>query len=75
MKALKPVIDEIATRSGTAGLTYGIIYRGTMLHTDSFGYRDVDRKLPVDEDTVFQVASLTKSMIAAAIGMLVEENG
>ncbi len=46
---------------------------GTLLNNENFGYRSVEEKLAVNENTIFQVASLTESMIAAAIGMLVEE--
>jgi CubicO group peptidase (beta-lactamase class C family) len=73
LASLRPTIEEMVSLSGTAGLTYGVIYRGHIIHTENFGYRDVENKLPVNEDTIFQVASLTKSMIAATIGMLVED--
>jgi CubicO group peptidase (beta-lactamase class C family) len=72
LAALRPTIEEIISRAGTAGLTYGVIHQGQVIYTDNFGYRNVEKKLPVNEDMVFQVDSLTKSMIAAAIGMLVE---
>lgn len=71
--SLGPTIEEMMSRTGTAGLTYGVIHHGDIIHTQNFGYRDVAERLPVKEDTIFQVASLTKSMIAAAIGMLVED--
>ncbi len=73
VSSLRPTIEKIMSRTGTAGLTYGVIYRGDIIHIDNFGHRDVEEKLPVNEDTIFQVASLTKSMVAAAIGMLVED--
>ena len=38
------------------------------------GYSDVEQKVPVDEETIFQVASLTKNMVAALVGMLVNED-
>ncbi|KAG4415579.1 hypothetical protein IFR04_011299 [Cadophora malorum] len=69
----RSTIEEIVRLTGTAGLTYGVIQRGKVIHTENFGYRDVDKKEPVDEYTIFPVASLTKSMVAAAVGMLVEE--
>ena len=71
--SLTPTIREMMSITGTAGLTYGIIYRGELIHTRNFGYRDIEAKLPVYKDTIFQVASLTKNMVAAIIGMLVEE--
>ena len=39
--ALWPVIEQMLSRTGTAGLTYGIIYKGDIVHTENFGYRDV----------------------------------
>ncbi len=38
----------------------------------SFGYRDQERKLPIDEDTIFGLASVTKSFVALSIMQLVE---
>ena len=73
LMALRSVIEEMLSRTGPAGLTYGIIYEGDVVHTENFGYRDVDLKLPVNEHTIFQVASLTKNMVSAMVGMLVEE--
>jgi CubicO group peptidase (beta-lactamase class C family) len=43
------------------------------MHTEYFGYSDVGKKVPVDEETIFQIASLTKSKVAAPVGMLVNE--
>ena len=37
-----------------------------------FGYRDQERKLPIDEDTIFGLASVTKSFVALSIMQLVE---
>ena len=73
LTSLRSTIEEMMALTGTAGLTYGVIYRGDIVHTENFGFRDVEEKLPVNEDTIFQIASLTKSMVAAGIGMLVEE--
>ncbi|KIM98635.1 hypothetical protein OIDMADRAFT_202404 [Oidiodendron maius Zn] len=70
---LRPTIEEMMSRTGTAGLTYGVVHHGEIIHTENFGYRDVEERLPVNEDTIFQVASLTKAMVAAAIGILVED--
>jgi CubicO group peptidase (beta-lactamase class C family) len=43
------------------------------MHTKDFGYSDVEKKVPVDGETIFQGASLTKSMVAAPVGMLVNK--
>ena len=73
LTALRPILEEMMSLTGTAGAAYGVIYRGEVIYTTNIGYRDVDEKLPVNEDTVFQVASLSKASVAAAVGMLVED--
>ncbi|KAF2250939.1 beta-lactamase/transpeptidase-like protein [Trematosphaeria pertusa] len=73
LAALRPAIEEMLSLTGTAGLTYGGVYRSEVIHIENFRYRDVGQKLPVNEDTIFQVASLTKNMVAATVGMLVED--
>jgi CubicO group peptidase (beta-lactamase class C family) len=73
VSALRPAIEEILSSTGTAGLNYGIIHGGEVVHVENFGLRDFGHKLPMNEDTIVQVCSLTKQMIAAAIGMLVEQ--
>jgi CubicO group peptidase (beta-lactamase class C family) len=71
--ALRPEIEQIMTAAGVAGLTYGIFHQGQLVHTDNFGYRDVEKRLPIDEDTMFPICSMTKGMVSSVLGMLVEE--
>lgn len=49
------------------GLAYGVVAGGELIHTQSFGVRDVATQAPVDADTIFRIASMTKSFAAAAI--------
>ncbi|KAK6526119.1 hypothetical protein TWF281_011156 [Arthrobotrys megalospora] len=69
---LTPIIREICEISGIAGLSYGVILKGDT-HFDNFGYRDIENKLPPDENTIYHIASLTKAFTAAAVGFLVDE--
>ena len=43
------------------------------MHEDFFGYRDVQNKLETDRNTIFSIASLTKAITAAAVGILVDQ--
>ncbi|MCJ1310191.1 hypothetical protein MMC25_003852 [Agyrium rufum] len=70
---LRPMVEELMAIAETARLAYGISYRGEIIHSETFGYCNVEGTLPVNEDTIFQAASLTKLLLAAEIGMLVEE--
>jgi CubicO group peptidase (beta-lactamase class C family) len=49
------------------GAAWGIVIDGELAHTGVAGYRDVASKAPVTPDTVFRIASMTKSFTALAI--------
>ena len=59
--------------AGTAGLSLGVLHNGEVVHTANFGFRDVKLELPVDDETIFPGCSLTKAMVSATIGVLVEQ--
>lgn len=47
--------------------------RGEIAHLSALGYRDVERQLPVEEDTLFRIYSMTKPITSVAFMMLVED--
>jgi len=49
------------------GVAYGVIAGGELLHANAFGLRNIVDEAPVDVDTIFRIASMTKSFTAAAI--------
>ena len=55
------------------GLAVTLIQEGQPDQFACFGWRDVEGKLPVTPDTLFCVASCSKSMTAALIACLVDE--
>jgi CubicO group peptidase (beta-lactamase class C family) len=60
-----------------AGLLSGAVtcvwHRGEVLQANEIGYRDVEAKLPMQRDTIFRIASMTKPVTVAAALALVEE--
>ena len=44
-----------------------------IIYTHNHGYRNVEAGIPPDEETIYHIASLSKSFTAAAMGILVEE--
>ena len=71
LAAAFPEIDRIFSdfaRAGhVPGAAWGIIIDGELAHAGVTGLRDVEAKAPVDKDTVFRIASMTKSFTAMAI--------
>lgn len=55
------------------GAGVAIVYKGELVYVKGFGYRDYGNKLPVTENTLFQIASNTKLFTTVAAGMLVEK--
>ena len=54
--------EEIRTRHQASGIAVAIIdAAGNTCYEKYFGYRDQEAKLPIDPDTIFGVASVTKS--------------
>ena len=60
-----------------AGLLSGAVtcvwHRGEVLQVNEIGYRDVEAGLPMQRDTIFRIASMTKPVTVAAAMALVEE--
>lgn len=55
------------------GAAYAIVEMGEPLQMGTFGTRAKGRDLPVTEDTVFRLASVSKTFAASLVGKLVEE--
>ncbi|BBY61352.1 serine hydrolase domain-containing protein [Mycolicibacterium sarraceniae] len=56
-----------------AGAVTLVWQRGNILQVNEIGYRDVDAGLPVQRDTIFRIASMTKPVTVAAAMALIEE--
>src|SRR5215207_4461528 len=66
-------IGEFMTRAHVPGAAWGIVIDGELAHLGVAGFRDLDTKAPVDKDSVFRIASMTKSFTAMSILKLRDE--
>jgi len=64
-----PILMEAA---GIPGMSMTVVRDGTIFWSGAFGVRNRDTNEPVDENTIFEAASLTKTITAAAVLKLVE---
>jgi N-acyl-D-amino-acid deacylase len=67
------LFKDFTTRQHVPGAAWGIVIDGELAHDGVDGYRDVAAKAPVDADTVFRIASMTKSFTAMSILKLRDE--
>ena len=72
-----PEIDRLVAafmaRAHVPGAAWGIIIDGELAHVGVAGYRELASKSPVTRDSVFRIASMTKSFTAMAILKLRDE--
>lgn len=67
------VFTDYAREAHVPGMSWGVIVDGALVHVGTFGVQDVTTKRPVTRDTVFRIASMTKSFTAVAILALRDE--
>jgi len=65
--ALEPLFRRYWEEQQIPGLAYGVILDGELIFTQNFGVRHVESGAPVEAETVFRIASMTKSFVALAI--------
>ncbi len=70
-------IDTLVMRSMKAfdvpGIAVAVIKDGKVIHSRGYGVRSLNTMQPVDENTLFGIASNSKAFTAAALGILVDE--
>ncbi|MHA1731900.1 MAG: serine hydrolase domain-containing protein [Promethearchaeota archaeon] len=49
------------------GLGVGVVYKGEVVYQEGFGNADLEGGVPVTPDTVFRVASISKTLTAVAV--------
>jgi CubicO group peptidase (beta-lactamase class C family) len=70
---LEKQIPELMAETKTPGLSIAIIRDAKLLWRRGFGVRDSASKEPVDNDTVFEAASVSKTVFAYAVMKLCEK--
>ena len=71
LPAFEAMCRQLFENSGVPGLCVGVVYHGQVVYLKGFGVRQAGQNQPVDEDTVFQLASCSKPMSSTALAHLV----
>jgi CubicO group peptidase (beta-lactamase class C family) len=67
LPAIEQLFREKFEANQFPGLIYGIVVDGELLDAHSFGYTNLEQKIPVTTKSLFRIASMTKSFTAMAI--------
>jgi len=67
-------LDNLRQQSNIPGMVAGIIKDGNTVWMKGYGYADIQKNLPVTANTIFHLASLTKTFASTVIAQLINEN-
>ncbi len=70
---MKARVDEILNRQPAVGLAVGVVRNGRLEFFHGHGVADIPSNTPITEDTVFRIASITKTFTAIAVMQLWEQ--
>ncbi|RYZ04813.1 MAG: class A beta-lactamase-related serine hydrolase [Comamonadaceae bacterium] len=70
---VEAILRDPSVRSAIPGLSLAVLRDGEITFVDAFGHRGAHHARPVDTDTVFEAASLTKPLVSFIAMQLAEE--
>src|SRR6184192_1644250 len=73
IQELEKLAQTQIQKSALPGLAIAVVFQDKTVYAKGFGVRDVNTKAPVNADTVFQLASLSKSIGSTVVAELVGE--
>ena len=74
-RELESLVENVMQDGNARGIALGVVEKdGTLVYERYFGYRDAENKLPINRDTIFGLASITKSFTALSI-MQMQKDG
>ncbi len=70
---LDDFIKSEMTRQNVPGLTLAVVKDGKVIRTGAYGKADLELDVPMNEDNIFEIGSITKQFTAALILQMMEE--
>lgn len=67
------VVTDAMKKFEVPGMAIAIVKGKEIVYAKSFGYRDVEKQLPVTADTLFAIGSSSKAFTTFVLGTLVDE--
>ena len=65
-------INHIMDSSNAVGFSVAVVKHHKIIYTHSFGLKDIEKNIPLTDNSIFRIASISKSFTATSIMQLVE---
>lgn len=69
---LDSLVEKTRRTFDVPGIALAIIHDGKVIHSKGYGIRSIANQKPVDEHTLFAIASNSKAFTAAALATLID---
>src|SRR5690606_28341818 len=66
-------VEAVRKRFDVPGIAVAVVKDGEVVLVRGYGVREVGKPEPVDGDTLFAIASITKGFTSAALSLLADE--
>ena len=66
---MRTLVDE----GQRAGVVSAVARRGTLVHLQAYGWRDRERRLPMENDTLFRIYSMSRAVTTVALLTLYDQ--
>ncbi|MGQ7886052.1 serine hydrolase domain-containing protein [Paenibacillus sp. WC2504] len=73
MNSLDEQIQQVMDKHRIVGLAASVMREGKQIWSAGYGWANVDRRIPVTSQTIFRIASISKTVVATAVMQLVEQ--
>jgi CubicO group peptidase (beta-lactamase class C family) len=73
VQELEKLAQKQIQENAVPGIAIAVVFQDKTVYAKGFGVRDVNTKQPIDADTVFQLASVSKSIGSTVVAELVGE--
>ena len=72
LERIVALVEDAVERQEVAGAVTLVARLGRVGHLEAVGWRDVERRAPMETDTLFRIASMTKAVTSVAVMQLYE---
>lgn len=73
LAGLDTFINRVLKEWKAVGVSVAVVEKNKVLLAKGYGYRDLDKKLPVTDETLFAIGSCSKAFTSSLLGILVND--
>ena len=73
LNKIAPVLEENIQAGRFPGFITAVARKGEVVHYETQGFSDVEKKIPLEKDSIFRIYSMSKPVTGVALMILLEE--